>query len=73
MPVAKAVHAGGFNADAGTVVVYVGGADGIAGIFLATAPVIDGVVLLAHGGFSIEISRYRKWSRGLGDMDVVDV
>lgn len=71
MPVAEAVHVGGFDANAGTVVVYVGGAEGIASHLLTAAPVVDGIVLLAHGGFSVEVSTYRKWSRWSGDMDAV--
>jgi hypothetical protein len=48
--IAKAVHVDGFNADAGTTIATVTRADAVAGVFLAMAPFVEGVVLATHGG-----------------------
>lgn len=49
MPTAKAVHPDGFDGDAGALVLFVGCADKVAGVFFAPAPFVYGKVLLAHG------------------------
>lgn len=48
--IAEAVHVDGFDADARTTIATVTGADAVAGVFLAMAPFVEGVVLATHGG-----------------------
>ena len=43
----------GLDADAGTAVAAVAGADAVAGVFFAVAPFVEGVVLSAHGGCKV--------------------
>lgn len=50
MGVAEAVHVDSFNANAGTTIATVTRADAVAGVFLAMAPFVEGVVLATHCG-----------------------
>lgn len=45
----KAVHVDGLNADPGTAVAVVCGADAVAGVFFALAPLVKREVLATHG------------------------
>jgi hypothetical protein len=47
--IAEAVHVDGFDADPGTTIATVAGTDAVAGVFLAVAPFVEGVVLATHG------------------------
>lgn len=42
----------GLDAHAGTAIATMAGADAVAGVFLAMAPFVEGVVLATHGGKS---------------------
>lgn len=48
MPVAKTVHADSLYADAGTLIAFVSGTDGIADWLFTATEFIDGEVFLAH-------------------------
>lgn len=48
--IAEAVHVDGFDADAGTIIATMAGADALTGVFLAMAPFVESVVLATHGG-----------------------
>lgn len=50
--IAEAVHMNGLDAHAGTAIATMAGADAVAGVFLAMAPFVEGVVLATHGGKS---------------------
>lgn len=52
MGVAEAVHVHRFDADAGAGVASVAGADAVACVFFAVAPLVQGEVLAAHFGFA---------------------
>lgn len=49
MGIAEAVHVDGFDADAGTTIATMAGADALTGVFFAMAPFVEGVVLVTHG------------------------
>lgn len=65
MGVAEAVHVHRFDADAGAGVASVAGADAVACVFFAVAPLVQGEVLAAHFGFvSSGGNNCRLWSVG---------
>lgn len=46
---AKTVHMDGLNANSGAVVPFVAPTEGVSGTFLTPAPLVQGIVLSAHG------------------------
>lgn len=53
--VAEAVHVDGLNADAGTAVTALTRAGAVAGVFLAVAPFVEGVILAAHDSCKVGV------------------